>query len=589
MPNESPDASTRAEQEPLSRSGEVSRKMGEKAAKILVTSALPYINNVPHLGHIAGCHLPADIYVRYLRLAGEDVVFVGGSDEHGTPSEIAAKNAGIPLADYQDHYHAIHKAIYGWFGISYDNYSRTSKEGHAKVTQDVFERIRANGYIEEKKVKMFYDEEMGQFLVDRYVRGKCPKCGYEDAGGDQCDKCGSMLDPTELINPISALTKKAPILKETNHLYLRLDKLSDRLRDWLAAAPFRDKTKNEGLGWVKLGLEPRSITRDLKNGVPVPGYEGKVFYVWFDAPIGYLSIAAEADPAGWAERWSAQGRVVHFLGKDNIPFHTIFWPGILLADGRYSLPSDVVGLRYLNYEGQKFSKSRGIGVFCEHLSKSDVDPDIFRAYLSYVLPEVDDTEFSWADFERVVNNEFIAKFANLAHRSASIVHAKLGRKTSLRSDPTEADRAFVSDLHAGFEAVRVALSEKRFRDAVKRVLELCTRGNQYMNDAAPWADVKKGDLAAAGNSLHFVLYASKLAAVALSPFLPLTSRRVLAQLGLDPDVALSNGSWDEATKMDNAFLLPETPPAAPMRKITPEYLEYVKEIATRKTTEEIPS
>ncbi|MFW6283507.1 MAG: methionine--tRNA ligase, partial [Minisyncoccales bacterium] len=337
----------------------------------LITSALPYINNIPHLGHIVGSHLPADIFARYSRAKGHKILFVGGSDENGSPCELAAEKIGIPLNKFLDTLYEEHKKIYEWFNISYDNFTRTTSEIHKKTTQEIFNKINKKGYIKKGKINVFYSSKENRFLPDRYVIGTCPKCGYTEANGDQCEKCTEMLDPTQLINPKSTVTNSDVEIKEVEHLFLDLEKLSPELKNWIEKqTQWKSQVSGLALGWIKEGLKPRCITRDLKHGVPVPlkEFEDKVFYVWFDAPIGYVSGTKEIRPEEWKDFWlNKDSKTYQFLGKDNIPFHTIFWPGIIIAEGDLNLPYQVVGLQYLNYEGGKFSKSKKRGVFCEKL------------------------------------------------------------------------------------------------------------------------------------------------------------------------------------------------------------------------------
>ena len=374
----------------------------------LITAALPYINNVPHLGHIVGSHLPADIFARYCRAKGYETVFVGGTDENGSTSEIAALKVGVPLEEFSDRLHQEHKKVYDWFGISYDNFSRTTKPIHRETVGEFFKTIYEKGFVKKGKMKVFYSPKENMFLPDRYVIGECPKCHYEEASGDQCEKCTSVLDPSQLKNPRSTISGGKIEIRETEHLFLSLDKLSPQLKEWIDSQPlWRDQVKSLALGWIKEGLRPRCITRDLRHGVKVPleGFEDKVFYVWFDAPIGYVSSTREAR-TDWKSFWKDKNsEIYNFLGKDNIPFHTIFWPGMVIAHGDFNLPKNVIGLQYLNYEGQKFSKSKGVGVFCERLPELGLEPDVWRHYLTQVIPETGDSEFRWKDFQERVNSE----------------------------------------------------------------------------------------------------------------------------------------------------------------------------------------
>ncbi len=396
--------------------------------KRLITAALPYVNNIPHLGHIVGSHLPGDIFARFCRLKGYDILYIGGTDEHGTPSLLEAKKQNIPLNKFCTRIYKEHVKIYKWFNISYDNFSRTSKPIHHKLTQEFFKEVHKNGYISEGTIKQFYSEKDKMFLPDRYVTGTCKFCKYEHARGDQCEKCGKVLDTNTLLNPKSTLSGTKPIIKESKHLFLKTDKLSPKLNSWLKKQThWRHQVLNLALSWIKEGLKERCITRDLENGVKVPleGYEDKVFYVWFDAPIGYISSTKEHTEK-WESYWKDKdSKIYHFIGKDNIPFHSIFWPASLIANKEYNLPHNVVGLQYLNYEGGKFSKTHKRGVFCENIPKTGINPDILRAYLTFVIPETDDTEFKWSDFESRVNADLIGNFGNFINRTLTFIDSKL--------------------------------------------------------------------------------------------------------------------------------------------------------------------
>ena len=397
----------------------------------LITAALPYINNVPHLGHIVGSHLPGDIFARYSRARGYETLYIGGTDENGSTSEIAAFKLNVPVEKFSDKLYKEHKKIYDWFEISYDNFSRTSKSIHHETVKEFFEVINKKGFIEKNKMKVFYSPTENMFLPDRYVVGECPKCGYPDASGDQCEKCTSVLDPSQLKNPKSTISGGKLEIRETEHLFLKLDSLSPKLKKWIQSNKyFREQVRGLAMGWINEGLKPRCITRDLKHGVKVPlkEFEKKVFYVWFDAPIGYVSSTKEITKE-WEKFWKDEkSEVYNFLGKDNIPFHTIFWPGMVIAHGEFNLPKNVIGLQYLNYEGQKFSKSKGIGVFCERLPELKLEADIWRHYLTQVIPETSDSEFRWKDFQERVNSDLIGNYANFVNRVLNFIYTKLNGK-----------------------------------------------------------------------------------------------------------------------------------------------------------------
>ena len=433
----------------------------------LVTAALPYINNVPHLGHIVGSHLPADIFARYCRAKGYETLFVGGTDENGSTSEIAAEEIGVDIDIFCDKLYKEHKKVYDWFNISYDNFSRTTHPLHHKITQEFFEKIYENGFVKEGKLKVFYSPEEKRFLPDRYVKGTCSKCGYEDANADQCEKCTSVLDATQLTNPKSTITGNPVEVREATHLFLRLDQLSGKLEKWLKEKKnWRSQVTSLALGWIKEGLKERCITRDLRHGVKVPlkGFEDKVFYVWFDAPIGYISSTKEVSPKNWGKFWKDKDtKIYHFLGKDNIPFHTIFWPGMLIANGEFNLPHYVEGLQYLNYEGGKFSKSKKKGVFCEKLPETDINPDIMRAYLTFIMPESGDTEFKWKDFQRRINSEMIGNYGNFVNRTLSFIYNKLDRKIERPSEQelTKSDKGLIDTMRKKVKKIEARDSRVR--------------------------------------------------------------------------------------------------------------------------------
>jgi len=518
--------------------------------KRLVTSALPYINNIPHLGHIVGCHLPADIFARYSRLNGYETLFVGGSDENGSPCEMAAEKIGIPLEKFLDFLHKEHKRIYDWFDISYDNFSRTTSKIHHETTKEVFKKIYENGYIKVDKIKVFYSEKENRFLPDRYVVGTCPKCGYEEANGDQCEKCTSLLDPTQLINPRSSVSNSDVEIRETEHLFLDLEKLSPKLKKWIEGQKhWRNQVSSLALGWIKEGLKPRCITRDLKHGVSVPlkGFEEKVFYVWFDAPIGYLSATKEISPENWKDFWIGNNsKTYQFLGKDNIPFHTIFWPGMILSQGELNLPYQVVGLQYLNYEGGKFSKSKKRGVFCEKLSDLDLNSDVWRAYLTQIIPETTDSEFKWKEFQERINSDIIGNFGNFFNRVLTFIKNKANGEIEepLEKDLDEFDKRLLNSLKEKYKSITDSLEKCEIRKAFFELLALSSEGNKYFNDVEPWNLIKVDSLKAK-KRLYLCVVLARALAILSSPFMPKTSQRIWEQLGFS---GKSNefGNWEKA-------------------------------------------
>jgi methionyl-tRNA synthetase len=528
-------------------------KTPQKNRKVrrLITSALPYINNVPHLGHIVGSHLPADIFARYCRAKGYETLFVGGTDENGSTSEIAAFKLNIPLEKFSDKLYNEHKKIYDWFQISYDNFSRTSKPVHHETVKEFFKEIYKNGFIEKNKMKVFYSPKEKMFLPDRYVVGECPKCGYTEANGDQCEKCTSVLDPSQLKNPKSTISGGKLEIRETEHLFFRLDKLSPDLKKWIETQDsWREQVKNLAMSWINDGLKPRCITRDLKHGVGVPleGFKEKVFYVWFDAPIGYVSSTKEKT-SKWEEFWKdKKSEIYNFLGKDNIPFHTIFWPGMIISHKGFNLPKNVVGLQYLNYEGQKFSKSKGIGVFCERLPELGLEPDIWRHYLTQLIPETSDSEFRWKDFEERTNSDLIGNYGNYVNRVLSFIYSKLDGKITKPSKNklTPIDKKLLNKIQEKKKEIEELLEKAEIRKAYSEILELSSEGNKYINDSEPWLAIKENPKRA-NDIFYNSIVLLKALAILSAPYLPETSKKVWKQLNL-PGNPLAEGIWDEAGK-----------------------------------------
>jgi len=526
----------------------------EKTEKRLVTAALPYINNIPHLGHIVGSHLPADIFARYSRAKGYETLFIGGSDENGSPCELAAEKIGIPLQIFLDKLYIEHKRIYDWFRISYDNFSRTSLPIHTETTQEVFKKINENGYIKSGKMKVFYSLKENRFLPDRYVVGTCPRCGYTEASGDQCEKCTEILDPTQLINPKSTITGSNVEIKEVEHLFLDLKKLSPRLKKWIEGQDnWRSQVSSLALGWIKRGLKPRSITRDLKHGVPVPleGFEDKVFYVWFDAPIGYISSTKETRPNDWEDFWSNENtKIYHFLGKDNIPFHTIFWPGTIMAHGGLNLPHNVIGLQYLNYEGGKFSKSKKRGVFCERLPDLNLNPDVWRAYLTQVIPETADSEFKWKEFQERINSNVIGNLGNFYNRTFTFIKNKLGGKIRRPSedDLDENDKRLLKSIEKHHKKITTFLEDCEIRKSFSELLALSSAGNKYFNSVEPWNEVKT-DPKRASKRLYLCANLARSLSILSAPYMPDIAKNAWRQLNLQGTPA-DQGIWDSASSIE---------------------------------------
>ncbi|MAG40020.1 methionine--tRNA ligase [Candidatus Pacearchaeota archaeon] len=524
-------------------------KTGPKKGKRLITAALPYVNNIPHLGHMVGSHLPADVFARYSRSKGYETLFVGGSDENGTPCGLAAEKVGVPIGTFLDTLYGKHKDIYNWFGISYDNFSRTSKPVHNETVQDFFNVLDKKGLIKKGSMKVFYSPEEDRFLPGRYVSGECPKCGYDEANGDQCESCTGVLTASELKNPRSVISGGAIEIRDSEHLFLDFEKLTTDLRKWVGKQKqWRSQVKGIANGWLDEGLRDRCITRDLKHGVPVPvdGFEDKVFYVWFDAPIGYISATKEATP-DWKDFWTGESEVFNFLGKDNIPFHTIFWPGMIIGGEEFNLPKNVLGLNYLNYEGKKFSKSKGVGVFCERLPELGLPADMWRAYLSQIIPESGDTEFKWDEFQERVNSDLIGNYGNYTNRIVKFTNTKLGgeleRPTPERVLPK--DREFLDEIKRQKEEIEESLERADIRKAYHGVMELSSMGNRYLHDQAPWVTIKEDPERANDVMYHGALLLKTLATVS-APFIPDTAEKVWDQLNLSGS-PLAKGAWDTAT------------------------------------------
>lgn len=507
--------------------------------RILVTAALPYVNNVPHIGNIVGSHLPADIFARFCRLMGYETLFIGGSDEHGTPIEVTSRKLGIPPKKLCDVFYKIHKEIYDWFNFSYDNFSRTSREIHHEITREFFKKIYERGYIIEGYLNLPYCENDKMFLPDRYVYGKCPKCGYELARGDQCEKCGTLLNPEELIDPKCSICNSRPIFKRVKHLFFDLKKLEKDLENWIKSKEgiWYEHVIKLSLSMIRQGLKPRCISRDLKWGVKIPlkGYEDKVFYVWFDAPIGYISSTVEyfkkiGKEDDWKLFWKdKETRIYHFIGKDNIPFHTIFWPAMLIANGEYILPYFVVGLHYLNYEGDKISKTRQWGIFCENLPKSGLDSDIWRYYLTYLIPENSDTEWKWKEFKERINNELVANIGNFIYRVLTFLHKYFdGKVPDYKIE--EVDEKLLKEVRKKTKEYIELMHKVRIRDALRKVLEISSLCNKYFQENEPWKLIES-NLERARTVIFICANLCLYLSILLHPFLPKSSEKIAKIFG----------------------------------------------------------
>ena len=503
-----------------------------------VTSALPYANGPVHIGHLAGVYVPADIYVRYLRKKGRDVVFIGGSDEHGVPITIKARQEGCTPQDIVDRYHTLIKESFRRFGISFDVYSRTSSAIHAETASGFFRKLYDNGKFIEQESEQYYDEEAGQFLADRYIIGTCPHCGNERTYGDQCEKCGTSLNATDLINPKSALSGRSPVLRKTKHWYLPLNEYETFLRKWILEDHKEWKTNVYGQckSWLDLGLQPRAVTRDLDWGIPVPveGAEGKVLYVWFDAPIGYISNTRELLPDKWELYWKDKDtKLVHFIGKDNIVFHCIIFPALLHAEGSYILPDNVPANEFLNLEGEKISTSRNWAVWLhEYLDDFPGKEDVLRYTLTANAPETKDNDFTWKDFQARNNNELVAVYGNFVNRAVVLTHKYFDGKVPERDALQPYDREVLDEVKAIKGRVENAIENYRFREALKEVMNVARAGNKYLADTEPWK-LFRTDPDRVRTILNIALQLSADMAIIAEPFLPFSSEKLSAMLCMD--------------------------------------------------------
>ena len=512
---------------------------------------MPYANGPVHIGHLAGCYIPADIYVRYLRLKGEDVIFVCGSDEHGVPITIKAKKEGVTPQQVVDKYHKMMKDSFVDFGIAFDIYSRTSSKVHAETASDFFKTLYDKGVFTEQVTKQYYDESAKQFLADRYITGTCPKCGNENAYGDQCEKCGSTLNATDLINPKSSLSGNTPVLKETKHWFLPLDKYSDELRSWIVDGhkDWKPNVYGQCKSWIDSGdgLQPRAMTRDLDWGIPVPvkGAEGKVLYVWFDAPIGYISATKELLPTGWEKYWKdKETKLVHFIGKDNIVFHCIIFPAILKAHGEFILPDNVPANEFLNLEEDKISTSRNWAVWLhEYLEEFKNKQDVLRYTLTANSPETKDNDFTWKDFQARNNNELVAILGNFVNRTMVLTHKYFEGKVPKAEEYTSADLNLLKEISAFPETIGNSISNYRFREALSELMNLARLGNKYLADNEPWKLWPK-DESRVRTILNISLQISANLAVLMEPFLPFTSLKLSSMLNLE------NYKWGDASRTD---------------------------------------
>ncbi|CCY38832.1 methionine--tRNA ligase [Tannerella sp. CAG:118] len=511
--------------------------MEKKFKRTLVTTALPYANGPVHIGHLAGVYVPADIYTRYLRLKGEDVIMIGGSDEHGVPITLKAKAEGVSPQVIVDRYHNIIKKSFEEFGISFDIYSRTSSEIHHKTASDFFKKLYEKGEFIEKTSEQYYDEEAQQFLADRYIIGTCPHCHNERAYGDQCEACGTSLNATDLINPKSAISGSTPVMRETKHWYLPLDKHEAFLKKWILEdhKEWKPNVYGQCKSWLDMGLQPRAVSRDLDWGVPVPveGAEGKVLYVWFDAPIGYISNTKELLPDKWELYWKDKNtKLVHFIGKDNIVFHCIVFPAMLKAEGSYILPDNVPANEFLNLEGDKISTSRNWAVWLhEYLQDFPGKQDVLRYVLTANAPETKDNDFTWKDFQARNNNELVAVLGNFVNRALVLTHKYFDGKVPVCGDLTEYDKQTLSEFTGVKAEMESYLEHYRFRDALKEAMNLARIGNKYLADTEPWK-LAKTDMNRVATILNLALQISANLAIAFEPFLPFSAKKLRNMLNM---------------------------------------------------------
>jgi methionyl-tRNA synthetase len=569
------------------------QKSKNEFKRYTVTSALPYANGPVHIGHLAGVYVPADIYVRYLRSRGRDVVFIGGSDEHGVPITIKARKENVTPQDVVDKYHYMIKDSFQKFGISFDVYSRTSAAIHHETASAFFKKLFDEGKLVEKESEQFYDKANKQFLADRYITGTCPHCSYEKAYGDQCENCGTSLSATDLINPRSVLSGNKPVMKTTKHWYLPLQDYEPMLRKWILEehkADWKSNVYGQCKSWIDQGLQPRAVTRDLDWGVKVPleGAEGKVLYVWFDAPIGYISATrewGEENNREWEHYWkSKDSKLVHFIGKDNIVFHCIIFPSMLHAEGSYILPENVPANEFLNLEGDKISTSRNWAVWLhEYLEEFPDQQDVLRYVLCAAAPETKDNDFTWKDFQARNNSELLAIYGNFVNRTLVLTHKYYEGKVPARGQLTATDKDTVSQISRYPEIIANSLENYRFREALSELMNLARLGNKYLTDNEPWK-IFKTNPERVKTIMNISLQICNSLAILSEPFLPFTATKLNKMLGIEPMM------WDDAGSMDN--LLPDghliNKPGFLFSKIEDETIQQQidKLINTRKLNEE---
>ena len=523
--------------------------MQKNYKRTLITAALPYANGPVHIGHLAGVYIPADIYARYLRLKGQEVLFVCGSDEHGVPIAIRAQKEGVTPQDIVDRYHTIIRDSFARFGMTFDIYSRTTSPTHREHASAFFRTLYDKGAFIEEETEQYYDPEARQFLADRYIVGTCPRCQNDHAYGDQCESCGSTLNPTDLIHPHSAISGATPILKKTKHWYLPLDQYEPFLREWILEQhkEWKSNVYGQCRSWLDGGLQPRAVSRDLDWGIPVPveGAEGKVLYVWFDAPIGYISNTKELLPDSWEIWWKDEDtRLLHFIGKDNIVFHCIVFPAMLRAEGSYILPENVPANEFLNLEGNKISTSRNWAVWLnEYLDELPDKQDVLRYVLTANAPETKDNDFTWKDYQARNNNELVAVFGNFVNRALVLTSKYFEGHVPALGSLTDLDRETLSELSSVRGAIERELDSFHFREALKEAMNLARLGNKYLADTEPWK-LAKTDLPRVATILNISLQITANLTIAFAPFLPMSSERLCQMLQIDLP------SWDDLGRAD---------------------------------------
>ncbi len=535
------------------------------AKRTLVTSALPYANGPIHLGHLAGAYLPADFFVRYRRMRGDNIVFICGSDEHGVPITIAAEKENVSPQVIVDKFHNLNKETFKEFGISFDYYGRTSSPVHHQTSQEIFLNLYEKGIFKRKTEEQLFDEKVGMFLPDRYVKGTCPVCSYEEAYGDQCERCGSSLSPTELINPRSAITGEIPIMKKTEHWYLPLGDFQEKLTKWIdSQTNWKPNVVGQCKSWLNAGLSDRAVTRDLSWGVPVPlpDSKGKVLYVWFDAPIGYISATKEwADIQGkpdlWKDYWQdSDSDLIHFIGKDNIVFHCIMFPATLMAHGDYILPKNVPANEFLNLEGRKLSTSRGWAVWL-HEYLEDFEPDLMRYVIGTTLPETKDSDFSWKDFQARVNNELADILGNFVYRTFSFGTRYFDGKVPPLANPSESDKETLQKITECRDRIADLYEHFKFKEALSETMNLARLGNKYFTEQEPWHS-RKTDMEKCGNTIHVCLQITAALSILFDPIIPNKMVDLRSYLKLQKEFTWDdvNGEMlDSGHEIDNGEIL----------------------------------